>query len=959
MAADNNISRSPWEQYYGPNLGYIQEMYEKYVENPETVDPVYRETFAQFGAPPSMKAANGVVAAPLSTSVQAEGSKLADPVFLKKVVDAGKLVRNIRTYGHLAVENDPLGIGTIPDTRLLEPETFNLTQDDLAAIPASLIWEEAPETVRDGWQAIQYLKDVYTKSFGIEFSHIHEQEERIWLKRQMESGMAAKPMNAKERSALLNRLIEVEQFETFLQRAFVGQKRFSIEGTDVLVPMLDEIVRELAHDGARHILMGMAHRGRLNVLAHVLGKPYTGIFSEFHHAPNKDLIPSEGSTGINIGWTGDVKYHLGAHRSLKEGETVETRLTLANNPSHLEYVNPIVQGFTRAAQDDRSVPGYPTADFGSAAAIIMHGDAAFAGEGIVAETLNFKKLPGYGSGGTIHIIVNNRLGFTTESSDSRSTYYASDLAKGYEIPIVHVSADDPEACIAAVRMACEYRQRFQKDFLIDMVGYRRHGHNETDDPETTQPLVYQKLRKHPVVGIIYAEKLQEKGLITDDQVAQMRQSGLNTLQSALDEVKENDKQKPQIIEPSRRRQKKELVTAVPLKKLKAINAELLKWPSGFNVYEKLERILMRRATSLDEGNKVDWGLAETLAFATILESGKPIRLSGQDSERATFAFRNLVLHDVKTGETYCPLHQIPQANASFAVYNSPLSEAAVLGFDYGYNVFSPETLVIWEAQYGDFANVAQVIIDQFITAGRVKWSQKSSIVMLLPHGYEGQGPEHSSARLERFLQLAAEDNLTIANLTTAAQYFHLLRRQAAITNTDEARPLIVMSPKSLIRNPSVASDPKELSEGVFQPVLEQPGLGGNAAAVERLVFCSGKISVDLASALTAEEGSSWDWLHIARIEQLYPFPKANVEQLISRFPNLKEILWVQEEPQNMGAWNYIEPRIRARAPKDSIVRYVGRPKRSSPASGFQFIHNMEQQRILSVALNKSTLNTIT
>ena len=345
--------------------------------------------------------------------------------------------------------------------------------------------------------------------------------------------------------------------------------------------------------------------------------------------------------------------------------------------------------------------------------------------------------------------------------------------KGYEIPIVHVSADDPEACIAAVRMACEYRQRFQKDFLIDMVGYRRHGHNETDDPETTQPLVYQKLRKHPVVGIIYAEKLQEKGLITDDQVAQMRQAGLNTLQSALDEVKENDKQKPQIIEPSRRRQKKELVTAVPLKKLKAINAELLKWPSGFNVYEKLERILMRRATSLDEGNKVDWGLAETLAFATILESGKPIRLSGQDSERATFAFRNLVLHDVKTGETYCPLHQIPQANASFAVYNSPLSEAAVLGFDYGYNVFSPETLVIWEAQYGDFANVAQVIIDQFITAGRVKWSQKSSIVMLLPHGYEGQGPEHSSARLERFLQLAAEDNLTIANLTYGSSIFPL------------------------------------------------------------------------------------------------------------------------------------------------------------------------------------------
>ncbi|BBH20765.1 2-oxoglutarate dehydrogenase E1 component [Paenibacillus baekrokdamisoli] len=959
MAADSNIAQSPWEHYYGPNLGYIQEMYEKYVENPDSVDPVYRETFAQWGAPPSVDDVNGVVVKPQPSSIQVEGSKMADPVFLKKIVDAGKLVRNIRAYGHLAVENDPLGIGTVPDTRLLKPETFNLTQEDLAAIPASLIWEEAPESIRDGWQAIQYLNDVYTKSFGIEYSHIHEQEERVWLKRQVESGMAAKPMNAKERSALLNRLIEVEQFETFLQRSFVGQKRFSIEGTDVLVPMLDEIVRELAHDGAEHILMGMAHRGRLNVLAHVLGKPYTGIFSEFHHAPNKDLIPSEGSSGINIGWTGDVKYHLGAHRSLKEGATIETRISLANNPSHLEYVNPIVQGFTRAAQDNRTAAGYPKADFGSAAAIIMHGDAAFAGEGIVAETLNFKKLPGYGSGGTIHIIVNNRLGFTTESSDSRSTYYASDLAKGYEIPIVHVSADDPEACIAVVRMACEYRQRFHKDFLIDMVGYRRHGHNETDDPETTQPLVYQKLRKHPVVSIIYSDKLKEKGLINEDQVAQMRQDNLTVLQTALDTVKESDQTHRKIEEPGRRRQKKELATAVPLKKLKSINEELLKWPNGFNVYEKLERILMRRAAALDEGGKVDWGLAETLAFATILEGGKPIRLSGQDSERATFAFRNLVLHDIKTGETYCPLHQIPQANASFAVYNSPLSEAAVLGFDYGYNVFSPETLVIWEAQYGDFANAAQVIIDQFITAGRVKWSQKSSIVMLLPHGYEGQGPEHSSARLERFLLLAAEDNWTVANLTSAAQYFHILRRQAAMTDTDEARPLIIMSPKSLIRNPLVASDPTDLSEGAFKPVLEQPGLGTKNAAVERLIFCSGKISIDLATALTAEEGANWDWLHIARIEQLYPFPKAEVENVINRFPNLKEILWVQEEPQNMGAWNFIEPRIRSRAPKGSAVRYVGRPKRSSPASGFQFIHNIEQQRIISVALNKSTLNTIT
>ncbi|QYR19114.1 2-oxoglutarate dehydrogenase E1 component [Paenibacillus sp. sptzw28] len=965
MTASNQSGQSPWQLYYGPNLGYIQEMYDMYLDNPEDVDPSYRELFAQWGPPPSISAASPAKPLPQQRELSGERSiQAGDPAFLKKVVDAGKLVRNIRTYGHLAAHNDPLGLGTAPDTSLLEPERFHLTRDELAAIPASLIWEDAPETVRNGWEAITRLKETYTQSFGFEFGHIHEEDERIWLNRQAESGMAGKPLGAKERTALLHRLIEVEQFENFLQRSFVGQKRFSIEGTDMLVPMLDEIVRELAHDGATQILMGMAHRGRLSVLAHVLGKPYSKIFSEFHLAPNKDLIPSEGSIGINIGWTGDVKYHLGAHRSVKAGETIETRLTLANNPSHLEFVNPVVEGFTRAAQDDRTSPGYPKPDFGAAAAVLMHGDAAFAGEGIVAETLNFKKLKGYESGGTIHIIVNNRIGFTTESSDSRSTHYASDLAKGYEIPIVHVSADDPEACIAAVRMACEYRHRFRKDFLIDLIGYRRYGHNETDDAATTQPLLYQKLQNHPRVTEIYSESLKGKGLITEEQIEKIKQEGMQRLQAALGEVKENEKKdRPfRTDEAGSKRRPTQNKTAVPLDRLKSINAGLLKWPEGFKVYNKLERILMRRADALDEGGKVDWGLAETLAFASILADGKPIRLSGQDTERATFAHRNLVLHDSSTGETWCPLHTLPEARASFAIYNSPLSEASVVGFDYGYNVFSPETLVIWEAQYGDFANAAQVIIDQFITAGRVKWSQKSSLVMLLPHGYEGQGPEHSSARLERFLQLAAEDNWTIASLTSAAQYFHLLRMQAAITDTEEARPLIIMSPKSLIRNPNVASAPRELSEGAFQPVLEQQGLGEEPAQVERLIFCSGKIAVELEAALQPDnpeksEPNDRSWLHIARIEQLYPFPKADVERVIGRYPNVKEIMWVQEEPQNMGAWNYVEPRIRARTPGGAAVRYVGRPKRSSPASGFQYIHNTEQQRIISVALNRSTLTT--
>lgn len=965
MAADNGERQSPWQLYHGPNLGYIQEQYEKFASNPEEVEPGYRDMFERWGPPPSATdfgetpAVGAAAAAPGGSDFPA-----MNPVYLKKVVDAGKLVRNIRTYGHLAAENDRLGLNKTPDTRLLEPDTFRISKEDLKSIPASLIWEDAPSSVSNGWEAIALLKKIYTKSFGFEFSHVHEEEERRWLNRMAESGMAAKSMNTKERTALLNRLVEVEQFELFLQRAFVGQKRFSIEGLDMLVPMLDEIVREVGHNGAKHIAMGMAHRGRLNVLAHVLGKPYATIFSEFHHAPNKELIPSEGSIGINYGWTGDVKYHLGAHRSVKEGQTYETRLTLANNPSHLEYVNPVVEGFSRAAQDDRSAPGYPKQDFGVAAAVLIHGDAAFAGEGIVAETLNFKKLPGYQNGGTIHIIANNRIGFTTESSDSRSTYYASDLAKGYEIPIVHVSADDPEACIAAIRMACEYRQRFHKDFLIDLIGHRRHGHNETDDPETTQPLMYRKLREHGGVASLYAQELANKGLLTDEKLQEMKAEALSVLQAALDSVKQDggERRRTRSDEMSGKRRNADADTSVPLAELRAINAELLKWPESFKVYEKLERILKRREGALDEGGKVDWGLAETLAFATILADGKPIRLSGQDSERATFAHRNLVLHDPQTGDTFCPLHRLPQANASFAIHNSPLSEAGVLGFEYGYNVFSPETLVIWEAQYGDFVNVAQVIIDQFIAAGRVKWHQKSSLVMLLPHGYEGQGPEHSSARLERFLQLAAEDNWTVANLTTSAQYFHLLRRQASILNTEDARPLILMSPKSLIRNPRVASAPEAFSEGAFQPVLEQPGLGGEPEKVERLILCSGKIAVDLAAAVEGgaadgEERQDWSWLHIARIEQLYPFPKGDVERIISRFSGLKEIMWVQEEPQNMGAWNYIEPRIRARAPEHSEVRFVGLPKRSSPASGFQEIHHFEQQRIISVALNRSTLNT--
>ncbi|MFM9277006.1 2-oxoglutarate dehydrogenase E1 component [Paenibacillus jiagnxiensis] len=956
MTMADSDRQVPWQTYYGPNLGYVQEQYENFIKDPASVDPTYRQLFEQWGEPPQSEG-SGV---PVISETQGGTTLIrpaADAGLLQKAVTAGKLVSNIRSYGHLAADIDPLGLSPKADTGLLEPEFYGLTEQDLKAFPASLIWDAAPQDALNGWDAVQKLREAYTGPLAFEFTHIHDEKERDWLNRKAESGWNAEPLNAEERKALLGRLVEVEQFEEFLHKTFVGQKRFSIEGNDALVPLIDEVVHSVIEAGASHVLMGMAHRGRLNVLAHVLGKPYSKVFAEFHHSPNKDLIPSEGSTGINYGWTGDVKYHLGADRYVKEGEAVRARLTLANNPSHLEYVNPVVQGFARAAQEDRSVPGYPIQDVNKAATIVMHGDAAFPGEGIVAETLNFKGLRGFSNGGTIHIIVNNRLGFTTDSSDSRSTHYASDLAKGFEIPIIHVNADNPEACIAAARIAAEYRNIFKKDFLIDLIGYRRYGHNETDDPETTQPLVYRKVKQHPTASNLYNKYLVEQSVVDASYRSGLVEEVQTRLKAAHEEAKNHPKEEPAEDKRSAKSNKLKLQTGVPAAQLQEINEALLKWPANFRVYPKLSKILQRRKSAFNAGEKIDWSLAETLAFASILADGKPIRMTGQDAERATFAHRNLVLHDPETGDMFCPLHALPQAKASFAIYNSPLSEAGVLGFEYGYNVYSPETMVIWEAQFGDFANCAQVIFDQFISAGQAKWRQKSSLVMLLPHAAEGQGPEHTSARLERFLQLAADDNWTVANLSSAAQYFHLLRSQAAIGGTEQARPLVLMSPKSLIRNNRVASPAAELSEGSFRPILEQPGLGGRADRVERIVLCSGKIAIDLEEALEKEGGEELDWLHIIRVEQLYPFPEQEIQHVLKRFGKVKELLWVQEEPKNMGAWTYMEPRLRAVAPKGAVVNYQGRPERSSPASGYQHVHAMEQQNIIQSALKKISNKT--
>lgn len=928
-----------WETFYGPNMGYIYEAYEKYKLSPDSVDASLQSLFDELGAPPDDEA-------------KEEPPKYEAPKHqVKNIISGMKLLRDVRRFGHLAANIYPL-----QDPPNVESNIhFNLTQEDLKHIPAELLWEDAPATVQNGWDAFQHLKEAYTGTIAYEFEHIHDEEERKWLEKYVEQNKITLSLSKSERMELLERLLQVEGFEKFLQQTFVGQKRFSIEGLDLLVPMLDQLIEASCKDRTDNLFIGMAHRGRLNVLAHVLGKPYELIFSEFHHSPNKELVPSEGSRGINYGWSGDVKYHLGANREVQGDSEHTIRINLANNPSHLEFVNPVVQGMTRASQENRDAAGFASLQKQKSFSVLIHGDAAFPGEGVVAETLNISGLKGYEIGGTIHIIANNMLGFTTNLTDSRSTKYASDLAKGYEIPVIHVNADDPESCLAVIVFAYQYRKKYNKDIVIDLIGYRRFGHNEMDDPAVTQPKLYEKIKDHPTVAKKYREELILAQQVSVQEVNRMEEGIMKDFQDTFDRLLEKDSkegQKQPVPKPIAEGIP-DVDTTVSLDLLQSINQNLLKWPNHFHVYPKLERILKRRENSLVEGSKVDWALAETLAFASILSEGKPIRLTGQDSERGTFAHRHLVLHNPKTNERFLPLHHIPEANATFSIYNSPLSEAAVLGFEYGYSVQSPESLVLWEAQFGDFVNAAQVIIDQFIAAGRAKWGQKSSLVMLLPHGYEGQGPEHSSGRMERFLQSAAENNWIVANLTCAAQYFHILRRQALLTDTEEARPLIIMTPKSLLRHSLTGSPGSELSNGKFTPIIEQKGTGDQVGKVKRLLLCSGKIAIDLASDIEELPREELETLHIARVEQLYPFPKKEIREIMSRFSNLEEVKWVQEEPKNMGAWPVIQSYLREIVSENVSIAYIGRPKRSSTATGEPHIHKMEQSMIIEESLSVS------
>jgi 2-oxoglutarate dehydrogenase E1 component len=899
-------------------------------------DEFYGRVFAELGvelgelpsppAPAAAAAASRPEAAPSEDLLQA-------------VQAATSLLKAHRTHGHLAARLDPLGAEPVGDPAL-DPEPLSLTPALLAQIPARILRMHVPgATLAD---ALPHLRETYCGTIAYEIEHISSHRQRVWLREKIESGVFRKPLTGSEEKALLKRLTEVDALERFMHKAYLGQKQFSVEGLDMTVPMIDEAIQLAASRNAREVVIGMAHRGRLNVLAHNLGRPYDTIFAEFEGASTLEAI-----TTIPQGGTGDVKYHHGAQGSyqLPDGESIIVRLE--SNPSHLEYVSPVVQGATRAVQTARQGP-HAHLDTNAAMPIVLHGDAAFPGQGIVAETLNLQAVDGYRVGGTIHLIQNNQVGFTTDPDDARSTRWASDLAKGYDVPIIHVNADDVAACISAVRLAFAFRQEFGHDVVIDLIGYRRFGHNEADEPAYTQPEMYQLIKKHPPVRDIYARQLIDRGVVSEEEATAMNDEVWDRLTAEHQDLKaqiaahESPEQQTGEYQLDRT-PSPDVKTAVSAERLRSLNEELLRVPEGFTVHPKLVKQLEQRREAVGADGGINWAHAEALAFASLLTEGTPIRLTGQDAERGTFSQRHMVLHDSKTGQEYCPVQSLPGALAPMELHNSPLSEVACLGFEYGYAQEGPETLVIWEAQFGDFVNAAQVVIDQFVVSALAKWGQTSRLTMLLPHGYEGSGPEHSSARLERFLQLAAEGNIRVANLTTPAQYFHLLRRQARIA---KQRPLIIMTPKSLLRLTQATNRLEHLSETQFYPVLAEPRV--DDARVTRLVLCTGKIYYDIVGHADRAEKPE---IAVGRVELLYPFPQAQILELVQRYPNLREVVWTQEEPRNMGARAHMSPRLMQILPEHLAFGYIGRPERASTGEGYPAAHVQEQNRIVSTALD--------
>ncbi|MCG6955180.1 MAG: 2-oxoglutarate dehydrogenase E1 component [Gemmatimonadetes bacterium] len=963
------------------NAAYAQAMFERYARNPESVPDAWRKLFADGGLraldeglllPEQLDGykptlgngqAAAATAAPdggVATKAQAEGvtpaksaaataedetealpglesaaqSQSEAAAHLRRALPvvsrAAALIQAFRDHGHQLAHIDPLG-SEPPGHPLLSPAFFGTAMEELAGIHSSAILHDGKD--RSMADALNELRAIYAGSIGYEFEHVGDHEKIDWLWDQVETGTHFEALTPEERRALLHRITRVEGLEQFLQRAYLGQKRFSIEGTDMLVPMLDLALQEAIRAGGREAVLGMAHRGRLNVLTHNVGISYAEILAEFEG-------PSFKGSRLEVHGTGDVKYHHGG-RGVQTFEGLGSiEVTLMPNPSHLEFVNPVVAGFTRARQFDSPLED-ASPDWDSVVPIVMHGDAAFAAEGVVAETLNMARLYGYDVGGTLHIIVNNQVGFTTNPGDGRSTFYSSDLAKGYGIPIVHVNADDPEACLAAVRLGMAYRTRFRDDFVIDLVGYRRHGHNEGDEPSYTQPLLYKAIAEHPTVRAVYASKLLADGVVGEDDVKAMVEETAGALREAQDGVREHRPAGEEELDADYERPVVPETTGVSLESLTTINEAMVRLPEGFQPHPKLWRQLERRAGDFDPERSLDWAHAEALALGSLLIEGIPVRVSGQDSQRGTFSQRHLVLHDVATGRSTMPLQQV--SHTRLEVFNSPLTETGVVGFEYGYSVGADTDVVLWEAQFGDFVNVAQVMIDQFLAAGLTKWGQYSRLTLLLPHGFEGQGPEHSSARLERFLQLCAEENIRVTYPTTPAQYFHLLRRQAL---RRPERPMVVMTPKSLLRHPLATSAVADLMEGGFQHVLDDSTVE-DRGTVERLVLCSGKVYYDIQGHARRSEAMN---TAVARVELLYPFPAEALGNLLSRYPALRQVVWAQEEPRNMGGLTFVGPRLRGVVPRKLPLAYVARPERASPAEGKAKDHAIHQDQLVLEAL---------
>jgi 2-oxoglutarate decarboxylase len=831
-----------------------------------------------------------------------------------------QLINAFRVRGHLMADLDPLG-GERAWNPELDPLTYGLTIWDLDRyfFTDSLQFAFGGRRQATLREMVDLLRATYCGKIGCEYMYIQRPAEKIWLQHRMEPRANSPQLSKEQRLRILDNLLRAEEFEHFLDRRYIGQKRFSLEGAETGISILAELANLAAENNVHEMVLGMAHRGRLNVLANIIGKPLGQIFSEFEG--NIDPASTQGS--------GDVKYHLGAsgiHRAPTGREVV---VSLAANPSHLEAVNPVVEGMVRAKQellgDNDQLRVIP---------LLVHGDAAFAGQGVVAETLNLSQLDGYGTGGTLHVVINNQIGFTTEPDESRSTAYATDVARMVQAPIFHVNGDDPEAAMLVLQMAFEYRQQFKRDVVIDMICYRRHGHNEADDPGYTQPIMYRKIKEQPSVAVLYGQQLVASKVLTTAEVETMRRKVSDRLNAAFDANKAAGKwvlQPPVIPVPPNFR------TAISRDMLERVVDGITFTPSSFHIHPKLEGFVRKRRETLAKDGPVDWAFAEAIAFGSLVLEGIPVRLSGQDSGRGTFSQRHLAFFDYEDGHRYIPLEHMADDQARFSVIDSSLSEFGVLGFEYGYSVADPHTLTLWEAQFGDFSNGAQIIVDQFITTAEQKWSQVSGLVLLLPHGYEGQGPEHSSARMERFLILCAEDNMRLVNCTTPAQYFHVLRRQI----TAQRKPLVIFTPKSLLRSPAAVSTFADLTNAGFREVI---GDTLDPTRVRKLVFSTGKVYYDLAAARDAKRIED---IALIRIEQLYPFPDEAVLNVLARYGSGTELVWCQEEPRNMGAWKFAYSRFKG---LDRVIHYAGRAANASPAAGSAKRHGEEQKRLVQEAL---------